>query len=67
MTSEVVRKLADRGLLVREVDPSDTRARRLRPTPAGAALAGRATRAVEDVDAAFFATESDTPILSGHP
>jgi DNA-binding MarR family transcriptional regulator len=66
MTSEVVRKLANKGLLVREVDPSDTRARRLRPTPAGAALAGRAIRAVEDVDAAFFAAESDTlvPLLA---
>lgn len=58
MTSEVVRKLAQKGLLVREVDPNDTRARRVRPTPAGVALAGRAMRAVEDVDATFFAAES---------
>jgi DNA-binding MarR family transcriptional regulator len=66
MTSEVVRKLADKGLLAREVDPSDTRARRLRPTPAGVALAGRAIQAVEDVDAAFFAAESDAlvPVLA---
>ena len=65
MTSEVVRKLADKGLLVREVDPNDTRARRLRPTPAGVALATRAIQAVEDVDATFFAAESDTlvPVL----
>jgi DNA-binding MarR family transcriptional regulator len=65
MTSEVVRKLADKGLLVREVDPNDTRARRLRPTPAGIALAMRAIQAVEDVDAMFFAAESDTlvPVL----
>jgi DNA-binding MarR family transcriptional regulator len=66
MTSEVVRKLADKGLLGREVDPSDTRARRLRPTAAGVALATRAIQAVEDVDAAFFATESDAlvPLLA---
>jgi DNA-binding MarR family transcriptional regulator len=65
MTSEVVRKLADKGLLVREVDPNDTRARRLGPTPAGVALATRAIQAVEDVDATFFAGESDTlvPVL----
>jgi DNA-binding MarR family transcriptional regulator len=65
MTSEVVRKLADKGLLVREVDPNDTRARRLRPSPAGVALATRAIQAVEDVDATFFAAESDTlvPVL----
>ncbi len=60
MTSEVVRKLAEKGLLAREVDPNDTRARRLRPTPTGAAVAKRAINAVEDVDAAFFAAESDT-------
>ena len=66
MTSEVVRKLADKGLLAREVDPSDTRARRLRPTPAGVASAMSAMQAVEDVDATFFAAESDTlvPLLA---
>jgi len=66
MTSEVVRKLADKGLLAREVDARDTRARQLRPTAAGVALAKRAIQAVEDVDAAFFATESDTlvPLLT---
>lgn len=65
MTSEVVRKLAAKGLLDRAVDPADTRARRLRPTAAGVALAQRAIRAVEDVDAAFFAAESDAlvPVL----
>lgn len=65
MTSEVLRKLADKGLLVREVDPNDTRARRLRPTPEGVALATRAIQAVEEVDATFFAAESDTlvPVL----
>jgi DNA-binding MarR family transcriptional regulator len=54
MTSEVVRKLEAKGLITREVDPSDTRARRLRPTERGAALAQQAIGTVEAVDAAFF-------------
>ena len=65
MTSQVVRRLEAKGLLQRTVDPTDTRARRLRPTPAGARLARRAINAVEDVDARFFNREADamTPIL----
>ena len=65
MTSEVVRKLEAKGLLNRDVDASDTRARRLRPTAAGADLASRAIVAVEDVDAQFFDQEADrlTPVL----
>lgn len=55
MTSQVVRRLEAKGLLRREVDPADTRARRLRLTPAGTRLAGRAIDAVEAVDAEFFA------------
>jgi len=64
MTSEVVRKLEAKGLLTREVDASDTRARRLRPTAAGARLARVAIEAVEQVDADFFERETDlTPLL----
>jgi DNA-binding MarR family transcriptional regulator len=65
MTSQVVRRLEAKGLLQRTVDSTDTRARRLRPTPAGARLARRAINAVEDVDARFFNREADamTPIL----
>jgi DNA-binding MarR family transcriptional regulator len=55
MTSQVVRALERKGLLERSVDPADTRARRLRATPAGAQLAPRAIAAVERVDAEFFA------------
>lgn len=55
MTSQVIRTLADKGLLTRETDPHDTRAKRLRVTPAGAELAPRAIAAVEQVDADFFA------------
>ncbi|MBC2876321.1 MULTISPECIES: MarR family winged helix-turn-helix transcriptional regulator [Streptomyces] len=54
MTSQVLRALEAKGLVTREVDPADTRARRLRVTSAGADLAPRAIAAVEDVDARFF-------------
>ena len=54
MTSEVVRKLAAKGLLARETDPRDTRARRLRITPAGERVARQAIVAVEAADQAFF-------------
>ncbi|MFD4136473.1 MarR family winged helix-turn-helix transcriptional regulator [Streptomyces goshikiensis] len=55
MTSQVLRTLEKKGLLEREVDPADTRARRLRVTALGADLAPRAIAAVEEVDARFFA------------
>jgi DNA-binding MarR family transcriptional regulator len=55
MTSQVLRTLERKGLLVRKVDPADTRARRLRVTDAGAELAPRAVAAVEEVDHRFFA------------
>jgi DNA-binding MarR family transcriptional regulator len=54
MTSQVLRTLEDKGLLTRETDPADTRAKRLRVTAAGAELAPRAIEAVEGVDAEFF-------------
>jgi len=57
MTSQVVRTLEAKGLLQREVDPADTRARRLRLTPQGTRLAQRALAAVEQVDAEFFGQE----------
>jgi DNA-binding MarR family transcriptional regulator len=57
MTSQVVRTLEAKGLLQRQVDPADTRARRLRPTPAGARLARRAVTIVEQVDSKFFARD----------
>jgi DNA-binding MarR family transcriptional regulator len=55
MTSQVVRSLERKGLLEREVDKTDTRARRLRVTRRGARLAPRAIAVVEQVDADFFA------------
>jgi len=59
MTSQVVRKLEAKALIERAVDPADTRARRLRATRPGVRLARRAIVAVEDVDARFFAHETD--------
>lgn len=54
MTSQVARTLVSKGLLVREADPDDGRAWRLRPTKAGAALARGALASVEDADSAYF-------------
>jgi DNA-binding MarR family transcriptional regulator len=54
MTSQVIRTLESKGLIEREVDPADTRARRLRVTTPGADLAPRAIAAVEQADAKFF-------------
>ena len=54
MTSQVLRTLESKGLLVREADPADGRAWRLRPTKSGSALARRAVAAVEDADTAYF-------------
>ncbi|MFI0743190.1 MarR family winged helix-turn-helix transcriptional regulator [Streptomyces sp. NPDC021100] len=67
MTSQVLRALEAKGLVTREVDPADTRARRLRVTSAGADLAPRAIAAVEDVDARFFrsVTHDDAVKLLG--
>jgi DNA-binding MarR family transcriptional regulator len=55
MTSQVLRTLERKGLVEREVDTADTRARRLRVTRQGARLAPQAIAIVEQVDAQFFA------------
>jgi DNA-binding MarR family transcriptional regulator len=55
MTSQVVRSLERKGLVEREVDAGDTRARRVRVTPRGRRLAPRAIAVVERIDAEFFA------------
>lgn len=54
MASRVVRTLERKRLITREIDPADTRARRLVVTKAGAALAPAAIAAVEAVDAALL-------------
>jgi DNA-binding MarR family transcriptional regulator len=58
MTSQVVRRLEAKGLLDRQVDPGDSRARRLHLTAEGQRLAQRAITAVEQADAQFFGTEA---------
>jgi DNA-binding MarR family transcriptional regulator len=60
MTSQVLRSLERKGLVEREVDPDDTRARRLRVTRRGARLAPRAIAVVEGVDAEFFSAVAAT-------
>ncbi len=57
MTSQVLRRLEARELVVREVDPADARARTLRLTAGGKRLARRAVRVVERVDDRFFAAD----------
>jgi DNA-binding MarR family transcriptional regulator len=47
MTSQVLRSLERKGLIEREIDSADTRARRLRVTEDGARLAPRAIAIVE--------------------
>jgi DNA-binding MarR family transcriptional regulator len=63
MTSQVLRTLEAKGLLVRAVDSADTRARRLSVTDAGADLAARAVETVEAADAAFFGGTGDVAAL----
>lgn len=54
MTSAVLAALERKGLISRETDPRDTRAKRVAVTARGAALAPRAIEAVEQADAEFF-------------
>jgi DNA-binding MarR family transcriptional regulator len=63
MTSEVLRKLEAKGLLMRIVDAGDTRARRVRVTDQGGELAVRAVAAVEAADARFFGATPDPAAL----
>jgi DNA-binding MarR family transcriptional regulator len=54
MTSQVVRTLKSKGLVVVEENPSDTRAHVLKVTPAGRRLVERGLELVEDADGEFF-------------
>jgi DNA-binding MarR family transcriptional regulator len=63
MTSQVLRSLERKGLIEREIDSADTRARRLRVTEDGSRLAPRAIAIVEKVDADFFADLPPAEIL----
>jgi len=55
MTSQVIRKLAARGLLDRHPDPTDSRARHLSLTPLGTTVLTRALADVEMTDENYFA------------
>ncbi|MGY2115092.1 MarR family winged helix-turn-helix transcriptional regulator [Nocardia gipuzkoensis] len=55
MTSQVVRTLAQKGVLQRRDHPSDRRAKALVATEAGVALVNRAIAAVEACDEEYFA------------
>lgn len=55
MTSQVLRRLEQSGLVERTVDPQDTRARRLRLTPAGEEVLARTLGDVETADEHYFA------------
>ena len=59
MTSQVVRALEAKGLVRRDSDPHDRRARALSATPDGVALANRAVVAVEAGDQQFFGVLGD--------
>lgn len=54
MTSQVVRTLERKGLVVRSAHPTDGRARALAPTARGRELASRANSAVESADDRYF-------------
>ena len=54
MTSAVLATLERKGLIRRETDPRDSRAKRVAVTERGAELAPRAIEAVERADAEFF-------------
>ncbi|MEV7660481.1 MarR family transcriptional regulator [Paenarthrobacter sp. NPDC089316] len=63
MASQVLRTLELKGLIQREVDPADTRSKRLRVTNAGAELAPLAVAAVEQADARFFGEASGNDLV----
>lgn len=54
MTSDVVARLEAKGLIARETDPQDSRAKVIRITATGTAAVQKAIVAVEAADAAFF-------------
>ncbi|MCW0194282.1 MAG: MarR family transcriptional regulator [Rhodococcus sp.] len=59
MTSQVIRTLESKKLVERRPHPTDARARSVVVTQGGAALAGKANRAVEASDREFFAALGD--------
>ncbi len=62
MASKVLATLEAAGLIVRSVDPADSRARRIVVQPSGHEAVQRAVRVVAEVDAAFFGQQDATRI-----
>jgi DNA-binding MarR family transcriptional regulator len=65
MTSQVVRALERKGLVLRESDPDDSRARRLDLTAGGHRLARKAIDVVEAADTQFFSSARNPERLLG--
>jgi len=63
MTSQVVRALADLGLVEHGTDPADARVRRVGATSKGAELAHRAIEVVDAVDERYFRAVADRSTL----
>lgn len=64
MTSQVLRALERRGLLIRASDPDDARVKRLTMTRDGRRLAERAVTLVEEADSEFFGrVNASLPLL----
>ena len=55
MTSQVLRNLEEKNLILRLENARDTRAHMIAPTEKGRMLIEKAIRVVEDTDSAFFA------------
>jgi DNA-binding MarR family transcriptional regulator len=64
MTSQVLRALEDKDLVERHPHPTDRRARTLKVTPAGVALANRANLRVHAWNGANLAHELDHRVTS---
>ncbi len=58
MTSQVLRTLEKKNLVVRGVHPRDPRAKVIALTPVGRALATKAVPAVDEADGRFFSSSS---------
>jgi DNA-binding MarR family transcriptional regulator len=64
MTSEVLRSLERKGLIERETDPVDTRAKLVTVTAAGQDLAPELIAAVEATDLGFFAPAAGSDLIA---
>lgn len=64
MTSEVLRSLERKGLIERETDPVDTRAKLVTVTAAGRELAPELIAAIEATDLGFFAPAAGSDLIA---